>query len=99
MTLGQMGLRQVVRDVGEAESGQRRIEHLRGAVEDELAFHAHFQFAGALFEFPGVQTATRGQAQIDAVVPDQVLRRSPASVGETLRVVRVSRRTPSRASS
>jgi hypothetical protein len=40
-TLGDMRLRQVFRHVGQAESSQRRIEHLGGAVEDELAFDTH----------------------------------------------------------
>ena len=33
-----MRLRQVLRHIGQAETGQRRMEHLRSAVEDELAF-------------------------------------------------------------
>jgi hypothetical protein len=73
-TLGEMGLRQILRHIGQAESSQRRIEHLGSAVEDELAFDAHLQFAGALFEIPGVQPAICGQTQIYAVVTDQFLR-------------------------
>jgi hypothetical protein len=42
-----VGLRQVLRHVGQAESGQRRIEHLVGAVEDELAFDTTYPSAGA----------------------------------------------------
>src|ERR1700737_1962896 len=41
-----MGLRQVLRRIGQSESGQRRIEHLESTIEDELAFDAHPQFAG-----------------------------------------------------
>ena len=33
--------RQVLRHVGEAEARQRGVEHLDGAVEDELAVDAH----------------------------------------------------------
>jgi hypothetical protein len=56
--------------IGEAEPGQRRIEHLESAVEDELAFDMHLQFATVFLELLGVQSATGGQTQIDAVVAD-----------------------------
>jgi hypothetical protein len=49
------------------------IEQLCRPVEGQLAFHAHPEFAGALLKLPGVQAAGR-QTQIDAVVPDQILR-------------------------
>jgi hypothetical protein len=48
---------QVLRHIGQAKSGQRGIEHLGSAVEDELTFNAHPQFAAASFELPGVQSA------------------------------------------
>lgn len=51
-----MGLRQVLRHIGQAESGQRRIEHLVGAVEDELAINSRVQLALARFKLPRVQT-------------------------------------------
>jgi hypothetical protein len=69
-----MRLRRILPCVGQAETSQRRIEHLDSAVEDELAFNAHPQFAAAFFELPRVQPAIRRQAQIDAVVVGQVLR-------------------------
>ena len=69
-----MRLRHVLRHIGQAKSGQRRIEHLSSAVEDELAFDAHLQLAAALLELPGVQPAIGRQAQIDATVVGQVLR-------------------------
>ncbi len=72
--LGEMRLRQILRHIGEAESGERRIEHLGSAVEDELAFDAHLELAAILLELPGVEPAMGGQAQIDAAVTDQVLR-------------------------
>jgi len=53
-SLGKMRLRQVLRHIGQAQSGQRRIEHLRSAVQDKLALDAHPQFAAAFFELPGV---------------------------------------------
>src|SRR5688572_7661745 len=111
--------------VPKSESGQRRLEYLRQAIEHELPVDAHLQFLRALLEFPRVNVAVRRHAQIDALVTNQVLRLfgwrhfreigrrcssdwissnfgpserrslSPASVGATLRVVRVSSRTPS----
>jgi hypothetical protein len=35
-----MRLRQVLRHIGQTKSGQRRIEYLGSAVEDELALNA-----------------------------------------------------------
>jgi hypothetical protein len=55
MSCGHMRLRQVLRHIGQAETGQRGIEYLSSAVEDELAFNAHPQFAAAFFELPRVQ--------------------------------------------
>jgi hypothetical protein len=66
--LRDVGLRHILRDIGEAEPGQRRIEHLESAVEDELAFDMHLQFATVFLEL--LQSATGGQTQIDAVVAD-----------------------------
>ncbi len=71
--LGEMRLCQILRHIGQAESGKRRSEHLESAVEDELALDAHLEFAITFFELPGVQAAVCGQTQIDAVVTDQVL--------------------------
>src|SRR5216683_2075368 len=59
-------LRHVLWHIGQAESGQRRIEHLESAVEDESAFDMHLQLAAILLEFPGVQSAMCGETQIDA---------------------------------
>ena len=63
---GHMRLRQVLRHIGQAESGQRRIEHLGSAVEDELPIDSHLQFVVVLLELPGVQPTIGRQAQIDA---------------------------------
>jgi len=68
-----MRLRQIPGHIGQAESGQRRIEHLGSAVEDELATNSHFQLAVTFFELSGVQPAISWQAQIDAVMVSQVL--------------------------
>jgi hypothetical protein len=57
-----MGLRQVLRHIRQAESGQRRIEHLGSAVENELAIDSCLQFAAAFFELPGVEPAMSRQA-------------------------------------
>jgi len=56
--------RHVFRHIGEAEPGERRIKHLERAVEDELALDMHLQLAAIVLEFPGVQSATRRQTQI-----------------------------------
>jgi hypothetical protein len=63
-----MRLGEVLRHIGQAESGERGIEHLSGAVEDQLAFNAHLEFAAAFFELPRVQPAMGRKAQIDAIV-------------------------------
>jgi len=39
-TFVDMGLCQVIRHISQAEPGECRIEHLAGAVEDELSFDA-----------------------------------------------------------
>src|SRR5712671_277008 len=69
----EIGLRHVLWHIGQAESGQCRIEHLESAVEDELAFDVHPQLAAVFLKLPGVQSAMCGQTQIDAVVADQFL--------------------------
>ena len=79
-SLGKMRLHQILRQIGKAKAGQRRIEYLRDAVEDELPIDAHLQLAAALLKLPGVQPAIGRQAQIDAVVVGQVLRRLWAAV-------------------
>src|SRR3954462_5543884 len=53
-TLSEMRLRHILGNIGQPESGQRRIEHLRRAVEDELAFNAHLQFVVTFFDLPCV---------------------------------------------
>ena len=72
-SLGGCRLCQILRHIGQAESGKRRVEHLESVVEGELAVDADFEFAITFFELPGVQAAVRGQTQIDAVMTDQVL--------------------------
>src|SRR3984957_20852523 len=72
--LDDMGLGGVLGDMGEPKSRQRSVEHLERAVERKLAFDAHLDFTAALFELPGVEAAGGGQAQIDAIMADQILR-------------------------
>ena len=60
--------------IGQSRSGQRRIEHLSRGVEGELTLDAHSQLAAAFLEFPSVHAAMRRQTQVDAVVPDELLR-------------------------
>ena len=50
------------------------LHHLERPVEDELPFDVNPQLAAVLLELPGVQSAARGQTQIDAIVTDQILR-------------------------
>jgi hypothetical protein len=69
-SLSEMRLRRVLPCVGQAETGQRRIEHpLRTCWPSTRTP----QFAAAFFELPSVQPPRR-QAQIDAVVVGEVLR-------------------------
>ena len=51
--LRDMGRCDILRHIGQTEPGQRRIEHLERAVEDELAFDAHVQIVVAFLELPG----------------------------------------------
>jgi quercetin dioxygenase-like cupin family protein len=53
-----MTFHQVLRDVSQTEPDQRRIQHLRCAVESQLAIDAHLQLAIALLELPGVLEKT-----------------------------------------
>ena len=62
--------------MGQTESGQRRVEHLEDALKTSWPSTRTFSSAVTLFEFPGVQTAMSGQAEIDAVMTDQLLRRA-----------------------
>jgi hypothetical protein len=72
--LTDVGLGHVLRDIGQAEPGQRSIEHLIGVVEDQLTVNVDIQLALTFFEFPRIQAAARGQAQIDAIMFDRLLR-------------------------
>ena len=63
----------VLRHVGEAEPGQRRLEPQRHVVEHELPLDTHLQLALRLLELPGVQAAIGRQAHVDAIVGGQVL--------------------------
>jgi len=65
---GEMRPHQVLRDVGQAESRQRRVKHLGCRRKDELTFDVHFKLPFTFFKLPGLQPAIGGQAQIDVVV-------------------------------
>jgi len=69
-----MSLRKAFRHIRESTSCEGRIEKLRRAVESQLALHPHPQLTAAFLEFPGIDVAMRGQAEIDTVVLDEVLR-------------------------
>src|SRR6266581_4250921 len=72
--LGEMWLHNPFGHIGQAVPGERRVEHLGGAVEGHLAFHAYLEFAAAFFKLPRVKAAVRGQSKIDAVVANKLLR-------------------------
>ena len=60
-----------LRHIGEAESRERGIDHLVGAVEHELPVDAHFELAASLLELPGIEPTMGRQAQVDAAVLDR----------------------------
>jgi len=59
-----MGLRQVLGHIGQAESGQRRANHLGRRIKDELALDVHFQLVFTLFRTP-TRTTRPGWAGAD----------------------------------
>src|SRR4051794_19112198 len=63
-------------EIRQAVAGQRRIENERGGVEHQLSIDAHAKFASALLELLRVNATIRGQAEIDATVGRQILRRA-----------------------
>src|SRR5437016_12314786 len=65
MTRSDLGLDHALRHAGQAESGQRRVDHLPGAVENELALNAYVQLSRAFLELPRVQPPMAQQAQVD----------------------------------
>jgi hypothetical protein len=72
-TLGEVGLRHPLWHIRQAQSGQCRVQYLRSLIENKLAVDTNLQLAAAFLELPGVKATTCRQAQIDAVVADQVL--------------------------
>src|SRR5438132_12089561 len=56
-TLVDVGLHQALRQITQAETGERRTEHLGRGVEGQLAFDTHLELPRPLFELPGVQSA------------------------------------------
>jgi hypothetical protein len=72
-SLGDMGLNQILRQIGEAESAQCRSEDRGERIENELAIDAYLQLLMASFELPGIQPTIGRQAQVDAGMTDQVL--------------------------
>ena len=73
----QVGLNLTFGQVGQAETLQGGVQQGARAVEDELPFDAHVDFASVPLELPRIETpAMRGQVKVDAVVLRQILRRS-----------------------
>lgn len=67
-------LSDILGHIGNAKSRHRSVEHLEGAVKGKLSFDMHVQLASVLLELPGIKSSSRRQAQINAVVIDQLLR-------------------------
>ena len=53
--VGEVRLHLILGQVGQAEAGQRRVEHQGDAVEHELPLDPHPEFAPALLELPGIE--------------------------------------------
>ena len=71
-----MGLHLALGQVDQAKAVQRGIEHRAGAVEHKLSVDPDVEIAPVPFELPGVETVMRRQAQIDAVMAGEILRRA-----------------------
>ena len=76
--VGDVACHAVLGQVGQAEAGQRRVQHRAAFVEGELALDPDPQLPPALLELPRIQAAMGRQAQVDASVGGQVLRRPRA---------------------
>ena len=70
---GDIGLKHAFRCIDQPEAGKRGIDLLRCGTEGELPFDAHPDLAAVLVELPGIDIVMPGQAQIDAIVPEQIL--------------------------
>src|SRR4051794_23530366 len=70
-----MRLHLILGHIGKTDPGERSVKTQHDVVEDKLAFDPHLHLASALFELPHVNSAPRGQADIDAVVTRKILRR------------------------
>jgi len=60
------------RHIGQPKPRECAIEQLCGSIAGELAFDAHSHIAIPSFELPRIKTPMRRQAQIDAIVSNQV---------------------------
>ncbi|MGA7980350.1 MAG: hypothetical protein WCA32_08995 [Chromatiaceae bacterium] len=59
---GEMGPRQVLWNVRQAEAGKRCFQHRDRAIEDELPIDVNVQFADVLLELPPTRTGPRVSA-------------------------------------
>ena len=62
--------------IGESKAVQRRAQQCARVIEHQLAVDAHIQRASVLLEFPDIDAAMARQAQVDAAVAGQLLRRA-----------------------
>ena len=75
-----MRLHLVLWQICEAQPRQGRIQSQRKGVEHQLPFDPDLQLAPVLLELPGIDPPVSWQAQIDAVVRRQLLRRPRARI-------------------
>src|SRR5579875_356895 len=80
LALRKIGSCEILRDVGETVSFERRIANLEDAVEGELSVDANFELPAVALEVPGPQPAMGRQPHVDARVGEEVLRRLGSAV-------------------
>src|SRR3954449_3639183 len=61
----EMGRREVLGDIGKAETIQGGVEDFEDVVQDDLAVDPHLEFAAVSFEIPRPEPAMGGKAQVD----------------------------------
>ena len=67
-------LRKILGYVGESGAVERSIAYLKDVVEYELSVYPYLQFATVPFKIPRPQSTMGGQAKVDTVVGNKVLR-------------------------
>lgn len=70
-----MWSREILRYVGKAIAIECRVANLEDAIEGELSVHANFELPAVALEVPGPYSTVSREAQVDAGVRQEVLRR------------------------